>query len=31
MLFGGVVVPVGQTAKDDGVINFGPLKIRTKK
>ena len=31
MLFGGVVVPVGQIAKDDGVIHFGPLKIRTKK
>jgi cellulose biosynthesis protein BcsQ len=31
MLFGGVVVPVGQTAKDDGVFHFGPLKIRTKK
>ena len=31
MLFGGVVVPVGQTAKEDGVFRLGPLKIRTKK
>jgi arsenite-transporting ATPase len=31
MLFGGVVVPVGQAAKEDGVIHFGPLRIRTKK
>ena len=31
MLFGGVVVPVGQTVKEDGIFRLGPLKIRTKK
>lgn len=30
MLFGGVVVPVGQVV-DDGIFRIGPLKIRTKK
>jgi cellulose biosynthesis protein BcsQ len=31
MLFGGVVVPVGQVVKEAGVMQIGPLKIRTKK
>ncbi len=31
MLFGGVVVPVGQAVKEDGIFRLGPLKIRTKK
>ncbi|MBK8781687.1 MAG: hypothetical protein IPO22_07725 [Anaerolineales bacterium] len=31
MLFGGVVVPVGEAAKNDGIFRIGPLKIRTKK
>jgi len=31
MLFGGVVVPVGQAIKEEGIFRLGPLKIRTKK
>jgi cellulose biosynthesis protein BcsQ len=31
MLFGGVVMPVGEAATNDGIFRIGPLKIRTKK
>ena len=31
MLFGGVVVPVGEAARNEGIFRIGPLKIKTKK